>query len=162
MNKFLLILALSLLPFLVALAVSSQGWDFVTEIRGNAGVGVVLTSLIAIYYVGVGWLVGGLKALPYLLGMAILALVFLPVRQDISVISTLTADENILWIERSTVGSYVRVFHAESGLVLQPQPLLELEETVYEAYLERDNGRVTLVHRATADDNLQRQPLSVH
>lgn len=161
MSKFLLVVVLTLLPFLAALVVSSQGWDFVTEIRGNVGLGVVLTSVIALYYVGVAWLVGGLKALPYLLGMAILALVFLPVRQDIAVISTITADEDILWIERSTVGEYVRVFHAEDGFLLQPQQLLELDETVYEAYLERDNGSVFLVHRVTADDDYQRQPLSV-
>lgn len=146
-------LLLFTLPFLVTLIFYSFGFKFINQIIGNKEVGIFITLLITIYFVVVAFLFfkPG-EATVALLTVAILALMFLPVRQNISVVSTLKVDSEIFWIERPYISGALIVYGANNEILIEPERLYLTDDTIYEAHLEDKDGEVHLVYKKDEDD----------
>lgn len=147
-------LLLFALPFLITLIFYSFGFNFINQIIGNKGIGILITLSIAIYFLVVALLsFKPEKATVALLTVAILALMFLPVRQNISVVSTLKIDSKVFWIERSYFAGSLSVFSAENRVLIKPERLYLTDDVIYEAYLEDKSGEVHLVYKKDKDDS---------
>ncbi|RUO69698.1 hypothetical protein [Idiomarina ramblicola] len=144
-------LLLFTLPFLVTLIFYNFGFKFINQIIGNKEVGILVTLLITIYFLVVALLSFKLgKATVALLTIAILALMFLPVRQNISVVSTLKVDSEIFWVERHR--GALMAYSANNKVLIKPERLYLTDDTIYEAHLENKDGEVYLVYKKDKDD----------
>lgn len=146
-------LLLFTLPFLVTLIFYNFGFKFINQIIGNKEVGILVTLLITIYFLVVALLSFKLgKATVALLTIAILALMFLPVRQNISVVSTLKVDSEIFWVEHPYISGSLIVYSANNKILLKPERLYLTDDTIYKAHLEDKGGEVHLVYKKDKDD----------
>ncbi|MGM0525955.1 hypothetical protein [Idiomarina seosinensis] len=141
------------LPFIASLFSYFFQFSFINEVTGNHGVGLIVTVIISLYFIILTLLAFGLKeAVVPLLSLAILALMFLPVRQNISVVSTLKSDSEIYWIERSYFTSFLSVHKANNEIIMKPERVRLIENAVYDAQLEAIEGEVYLLYKESKDD----------
>jgi len=89
---------------------------------------------------------------------------FLPVRQTISVVSTLKSDSKIYWVERSYFTSFVSVHKANYKIVMKPERIRLIESVVYNAQLKTIEGDVYLVYKEneTSPDVSEKIPVKKH
>lgn len=141
------------LPFIISLLSYFLQFSFITEITGNKGVGLIVTVVISLYFVILTLFAFNLKsAIVPLLTLAILALIFLPVRQNISVVSTLNVDSKIYWIERSYFTRFLSVYKTNNEIIMEPERVRLIENVVYEAHLKTIEGEAYLVYKQNEDD----------
>ncbi len=114
---------------------------------------MIVTGILSLYFIVITLLAFSLKeAVTPLLSLAILALMFLPVRQNISVVSTLKSDSKIYWIERSYFTSFLSVHKANNEIITKPERVRLIEDVVYEAQLKAIEGEVYLVYKENEND----------
>jgi len=141
------------LPFIISLFSYFFQFGFINEVTGNEGIGLIVTIVISLYFIILTLLAFSLeKAVVPLLSLAILALIFLPVRQNISVVSTLKSDSKIYWLERSYFTSFLSVHKANNEIIMKPERVRLIENIVYEAHLKAVEGEVYLVYKENEDD----------
>lgn len=141
------------LPFIISLLSYFFQFSFINEVTGNNGIGLTVTGILSLYFIVITLLAFSLKeAVIPLLSLAILALMFLPVRQNISVVSTLKSDSKIYWIERSYFTSFLSVHEANNEIIMKPERIRLIENVVYEAQLKTIEGEVYLVYKENEDD----------
>ncbi|CAM3697440.1 hypothetical protein [Rheinheimera salexigens] len=148
-------LAIYLLPFLAVIELNVFGVGFLTEVTGNTGQTVwILLALIVYYLIVLLWHKSLAKTPIIILTLLIFSLMFLPVRQNISVISYVSKDADIYWLERAYFTGEVSVFVAPKSLLLARKKLLQREDIAYEAFLQlTEKGEVILVYADSAADN---------
>lgn len=147
------ILFLYALPFIISLFSYFFQFSFINEVIGNKGIGLIVTVFISLYFIILTLLAFSLKkAVIPLLSLAILALMFLPVRQNISVVSTLKVDSEIYWVERSYFASFLSVHKADNKIIMKPERIRLIEDVVYEAHLKTIEGEVYLVYKENEND----------
>ncbi|SDB17558.1 hypothetical protein SAMN02927930_00655 [Pseudidiomarina indica] len=140
------------LPFIISLLSYFFQFRFINEVTGNNGIGLTVTGILSLYFIVITLLAFSLKeAVIPLLSLAILALIFLPVRQNISVVSTLKSDSKIYWIERSYFTSFLSVHEANNEIIMKPERIRLIENVVYEAQLKTIEGEVYLVYKENED-----------
>jgi low affinity Fe/Cu permease len=141
------------LPFIISLFSYFFQFSFINEVTGNNGIGLIVTGILSLYFIVITLLAFSLKeAVTPLLSLAILALMFLPVRQNISVVSTLKSDSKIYWIERSYFTSFLSVHKANNEIITKPERVRLIEDVVYEAQLKAIEGEVYLVYKENEND----------
>lgn len=141
------------LPFIASLFSYFCQFSFINEVTGNHGIGLIVTVIISLYFIILTLLAFGLKeAVVPLLLLAILALMFLPVRQNISVVSTLKSDSEIYWIERSYFTSFLSIHKANSEIIIKPERVRLIESAVYDAQLKVIEGEVYFLYKESKDD----------
>ena len=140
-------------PFIISLLSYFFQFSFINEVTGNNGIGLIVTGILSLYFIVITLLAFSLKeAVTPLLSLAILALMFLPVRQNISVVSTLKSDSKIYWIERSYFTSFLSVHKANNEIITKPERVRLKEDVVYEAQLKAIEGEVYLVYKENEND----------
>ena len=140
-------------PFIISLLSYFFQFSFINEVTGNNGIGLIVTGILSLYFIVITLLAFSLKeAVTQLLSLAILALMFLPVRQNISVVSTLKSDSKIYWIERSYFTSFLSVHKANNEIITKPERVRLIEDVVYEAQLKAIEGEVYLVYKENEND----------
>ncbi|MTJ02447.1 hypothetical protein [Idiomarina piscisalsi] len=141
------------LPFIISLFSYFFQFSFINEVTGNNGIGLTVTGILSLYFIVITLLAFSLKeAVIPLLSLAILALMFLPVRQNISVVSTLKSDSKIYWIERSYFTNFLSIHKANNEIIMKPERLRLIENVVYDAQLKATEGEVYLVYKESKDD----------
>src|SRR5690554_7984847 len=129
------------LPFIISLLSYFFQFSFINEVTGNNGIGLTVTGILSLYFIVITLLAFSLKeAVIPLLSLAILALMFLPVRQNISVVSTLISDSKIYWIERSYFTSFLSVHEANNETILKLDRIRLIENVFYESQLKAIEG----------------------
>ncbi|WP_300321376.1 hypothetical protein [Idiomarina sp.] len=140
-------------PFIISLLSYFFQFSFINEVTGNNGIGLIVTGILSLYFIVITLLAFSFKeAVIPLLSLAILALMFLPVRQNISVISTLKSGSEIYWVERSYFTNFLSVHKANNEIIMKPERLRLIENVVYEAQLKTIEGEVYLVYKENEDD----------
>lgn len=153
------------LPFIISLFSYFFQFSFINEVTGNNGIGLVVTVILSLYFIILTLLAFRLKeAVIPLLSLAILALMFLPVRQTMSVVSTLKSDSKVYWVERSYFTSFVSVHKANYEIVMKPERIRLIESVVYDAQLKTIEGDVYLVYKEneTSPDVSEKIPVKKH
>lgn len=136
------------LPFIISLFSYFFQFSFINEVTGNNGIGLVVTVILSLYFIILTLLAFRLKeAVIPLLSLAILALMFLPVRQTMSVVNTLKSDSKVYWVERSYFTSFVSVHKANYEIVMKPERIRLIESVVYDAQLKTIEGDVYFVYK---------------
>lgn len=156
MNSQFKLLALYFLPFILVSTLYLWGGKPVTEVTGNTGGALWVTGFLCAYYIAIILLFGKLRFSPALMIVTLLlALMFLPVRKNISVVDYIKTDSEIFWVERSYISGVLQVFVAEQGIVLKPKKIYQNDEITHEAFLELgSDGVPTLVYSERASDEI--------
>lgn len=162
MNSQMKLLALYSMPFILVGMLYIFEIRLLTEVTGNTGISIWITATLCLYYVIVIFLNNSLNKLPkVILIISCFAIVFLPVRQNISVVDYVQKDSEIYWIERSYPTGVLKVFFAEKGIFMKADKLYQDDEITHKAYLVLDpDGSTTLVYsRKPSDEKYYRHEL---
>ena len=163
MNRRMKFVTLFFLPLALILCLNFFGLRMASEVTGNLGYGIWVSATIGLYYaIIIVWRFRSAAALPVILMSAIFALLFLPVRQNITVIDYVKTDNNVYWLERSLLTGALKVFVAPDGAMLKAQQLYEHTEVTHAAFLElgpQSDKPVLVYSNAASAAELQRQVL---
>lgn len=142
-----------MLPFIVTLTSSFFHFSFISEVTGNRGLGLLVTTVFVVYFLTLTLLAFNIqRAVVVLLSLSILALMFLPVRKNISVISNVQLNSKLFWIERPYFGEHLAIYKADNRVLLSPEKVFLTKDKIYEAYLNTEKGQVYLLYKNNKND----------
>jgi|AntRauMFilla1563_2_1112583.scaffolds.fasta_scaffold59200_2 hypothetical protein len=147
-SRYNLLLILSVVPFIVFFWVNLNGFKFINEVEGLNSSTLVIPFILLVYYLTIIALIKSVSRVAILvLCLAILGVMFLPIRQNISIAHNIETQTEVFWIERPYWSGSVSVFKSKKNVVLVPEKLFFEESGMHEARLDQTGDKVMLVFK---------------